>query len=75
MPLADSAKNLTAFRVPSGFYHFKYMPFGLHGATATFQRLVDQVLRGLDGCAAAYIDDIIIFSETWEQHLEHLTGV
>lgn len=75
VPLTDAAKNLTAFRVPSGLYHFKYMPFGLQGAAATFQRLVDQVLRGLDSCAAAYIDDIVIFSESWEQHLEHLTEV
>ncbi|KAL1263611.1 hypothetical protein QQF64_006350 [Cirrhinus molitorella] len=74
VPLTDSAKNLTAFRVPSGLFHFKYMPFGPHGA-ATFQRLVDRVLQGLDNCAAAYIDDIVIFSETWEQHLGHLADV
>ncbi|KAI7806720.1 hypothetical protein IRJ41_010749, partial [Triplophysa rosa] len=52
-----------------------YMPFGLHGAAVTFQCLVDQVLRGLDNCAVAYINDIVIFSETWEQHLVHLAEV
>ncbi|KAL1261171.1 hypothetical protein QQF64_008998 [Cirrhinus molitorella] len=75
VPLTDSAKNLTAFRVPSGLFHFKYMPFGVHGVAATFQRLVDQVLRGLDNCAVAYIDDIVIFSETWEPTLRHLADV
>lgn len=43
VPLTDSAKDVTAFRVPSVLYHFKYMPFGLHGAAATFQHRVDQV--------------------------------
>jgi len=75
VPLADSAKELTAFRVPSGLYHFKFMPFGLQGATANFQRLVDWVLRGMDHFAAAYIDDIVIFSDLWEEHLDHLTEV
>jgi len=75
VPLADSAKELTAFRVPSGLYHFKFMPFGLQGATANFQRLVDRVLRGMDHFAAAYIDDIVIFSDLWEEHLDHLTEV
>lgn len=75
VPLTNSAKNLTAFHVPSGLYNFKYMLLGLHGAAATFQRLVDQVLRGLDSCAVAYIDNIVIFSKSWEQHLEHLTDL
>ncbi|XP_042611929.1 uncharacterized protein LOC122144820 [Cyprinus carpio] len=75
VPLTESAKELTAFRVPSGLSHFRFMPFGLHGAAATFQRLVDQVLRGMDSFAAAYIDDIVIFSATWEEHFGHLAEV
>lgn len=51
------------------------MPFGLQGAAATFQCLVDQVLRGVDSFAAAYIDDIVIYSDSWEEHLEHLAQV
>ncbi|XDV38527.1 hypothetical protein PO909_007906 [Leuciscus waleckii] len=75
VPLTETAKELTAFRVPSGLYHFNVMPFGLHGAAATFQRLVDQVLRGMDDVAAAYLDDIVVFSATWKEHLEHLAEV
>lgn len=46
VPLSDTAKELTAFRAPSGLYHFKVMPFGLHGAAATFQRLEQCILEG-----------------------------
>ncbi|KAK7916076.1 hypothetical protein WMY93_011837 [Mugilogobius chulae] len=63
------------FRVPSGLYQFKTMPFGLHGAPATFQRLVDEVLRGADSYSAAYIDDIVVFSESWNDHIKHLNDV
>ena len=51
------------------------MPFGLQGAPATFQRLMDRVLRGLDEFAADYLDDVVVFSSTWEEHLEHLQKV
>ena len=45
------------------------MPFGLHGAPATFQRLMDQVLAPHQQYAAAYIDDVVIFSSTWREHI------
>lgn len=51
------------------------MPFGLQGAPATFQRLMDQVLKGLDNFAAAYLDDIIIYSQSWTEHVSHLRRV
>lgn len=75
VPLTDSSKDFTTFRVPSGLFRFRRMPFGLHGAPATFQRLVDQMLRGAEDYAAAYIDDIVIFSRTWEEHMQHLNEV
>ncbi len=72
VPLDNDSKQYTAYRTPSGLYHFTVLPFGLHGAPATFQRLMDQVLRGCEGWAAAYLDDVIIFSNSWEEHLTHL---
>ena len=48
------------------------MPFGLKGAPATFQRMMDNLIRDLKEFADAYLDDLIIFSETWEEHLAHL---
>ena len=44
-------------------------------APATFQRLMDRILHGMDEFAAAYLDDIIIFSNSWKEHLEHLQRV
>lgn len=74
IPLAED-KEKTAFCTPKGLFHFTYMPFGLHGAAASFQRLMDEVLEPVTHCTAAYIDDIIVFSCTWEEHLKHLGEV
>lgn len=63
IPLTRRSRELTAFKTPLGLFHFKVLPFGLHGAPASFQRLMDQVLRGLT-FTAAYLDDIVIYSDT-----------
>ncbi|XP_078247484.1 uncharacterized protein LOC144588434 [Pogona vitticeps] len=62
----------TAFCSPFGLYEFRVLSFGLRNAPATFQRLMDQTLAGLGDFTVAYIDDIGIFSNTWEDHLLHL---
>ena len=48
------------------------MPFGLQGAPATFQRMMDQPLHGLEGFAVAYLDDLVVYSESREEHLLHI---
>uniref|UniRef100_K7G5Z2 ribonuclease H n=1 Tax=Pelodiscus sinensis TaxID=13735 RepID=K7G5Z2_PELSI len=75
IPLSAEAQATMAFATPFGLYQFRNMQFGLHGAAATFQRLMNRILRDHQDYAAAYIDDIIIFSESWEKHLEHLTEI
>ena len=68
VPLTARAKEVSAFVTPDGLYQYKVMPFGMKNAPATFQRLINGVLSGLDGCEA-YIDDVVVYSNTWEQHL------
>ena len=51
------------------------MPFGLRNAPATFPRLVAKLLKNMDDYAAAYLDDILIFSDSWEDHLKHIRNV
>ncbi len=75
VPLSIQSKELTAFRTPWGLFQFSVMPFGLHGVPASFQRLMDCVLSGLSDYVSAYLDDIIIYSSSWEQHLQHLKNV
>ena len=51
------------------------MPFGLQGAPATFQRMMDLLLRGLESHTAAYLDDVVIYSRSWTEHLQHIRAV
>jgi len=63
----------TAFRTRYGLYEYQVMPFGLTNAPATFQALVNDVLRNyLDIFTVAYMDDILIFSENEREHTEHV---
>ena len=76
---ADSREK-TAFTTPQGFFNFLVMPFRLTNAPAVFQHLMQQVLLGLnpeDGpdFISVYIDDTLVFSETLEDHMKHLSIV
>ena len=64
----------TAVITPFGLFEFACMPFGLRNAAQSFQRFMDQVLRGLDFCFA-YVDDILVFSSSPEEHLQSLSIV
>ncbi len=62
----------TAFLSPFGKFQFTRMPFGLRNAPATFQRLVERVLQGTEEIVSIYIDDILIASQDWQSHLDHI---
>ena len=75
VPLTRTAREKTAFATPGGLYQYTVLPFGIHGAPATFQRMMDQLLRPHQAYAAAYIDDIIIHSNSWDVHVRQLRAV
>ncbi|UYV69276.1 K02A2.6-like [Cordylochernes scorpioides] len=67
----DTDREKTAFVTPDGLFEFKVMPFGLCNAPATFERNMDNLLRGLKWTIClCYLDDIIVFSKTMEEHLQ-----
>lgn len=66
----------TAFITPSGLYEFLRMPFGLKEAPATFQRLMNKILREhINKMCILYLDDILIFSTTLEEHEQSLSKI
>ncbi|TPX30033.1 hypothetical protein SmJEL517_g06288, partial [Synchytrium microbalum] len=76
IPLHPRDREKTAFVTPSGLYEFLRMPFGLTNAPATFQRVMDTTLAGLKWeCCLVYLDDIIVFSSTFEKHISDLDKV
>lgn len=79
VPLAPESRPITAFTVPrKGLmqFIFKVMPFGLHSAPATFQRLLDTILGPeLEPHVFVYLDDIIICNNNFDEHLATLREV
>ena len=74
--MADQDKCKTAFTTPYGLFQFNVMPFSLTNAPATFQRLMSMVLQGLEwDICLVYLDNIIIFSTTFQEHLHRLDTV
>ena len=73
--LTRESQAKSAFVVPMGKWQFKRTPFGLSQAPAYFQLLIDQVLMGCGDFAMGYLDDIIVFSRSEEEHLQYLEDI
>ena len=76
----SDSQQKTAFTTSYGLFEFRVMPFGLWNAPAVFQRLMQQILTGLnpsDGpdFVSVYLDDILVFSPSLDDHLKHLGQV
>ena len=75
IPVCDDDIPKTCFICHRGRYEFTRMPFGVKNAPAIFQQLMQNVLHDTTTYATAYMDDIIIYSQSWEQHLQHIRNV
>ncbi len=71
IPIDPSSRPLTAFWHNNRLLQYRTMPFGLRNATAKFQRVMDHELRAArcSSFAAAFVDDIIVYTQTWEEHI------
>ena len=72
IPMEPDNVPKTAIIIPFGPFEFIHMPFGLQNAAQTFQRFMDQVLRGLDEFCLNYVDDLLVASSFPEDHCQHL---
>ena len=73
VPLTEETIPKTAFITSEGLFEFLVMPFGLCNAPATFQRIMNVLLAGLNGLSClVYLDDIIVFSKNFRSHLQDL---
>ena len=80
IPMDPSSQEKTAFITIGGLFEFKVMPFGLKNAPAVFQRLMEKILQQLnpvDGrkFVSVYVDDVLVFSSSFQEHVEHVTQV
>lgn len=76
VPVHENSIHKTGFVTKYGVFDWCVLPFGLTSAPATFQRLMTQILQPLLGkCVHVFIDDIIIYSRTLEEHVQHLEQV
>lgn len=76
LEMSDSSKEYTAFRSHRGLYQFKRLPFGYRNGPSVFQRVMQDVLSPyLWIFALVYIDDIVIFSKSFEEHILHVGKV
>ena len=76
IPLSESSKEKTAFSVPRGKFEFEVTPYGLCNAGRSYQRMIDMVLSDLPkDRILAYVDDIVIFSRTFGDHMIDLESV
>ena len=75
VPLDDASIPISGFITPFGHFRWRFMHFGCRNAPATFSRLVMKLFAKLESFCAAYLDDILIFSNTWEEHKRHIAEV
>ncbi len=72
IPVSKESQKKTAFIVPGGHYAYTRLPMGIASAPSIFQRCMSQLLADLNQSVLVYLDDLLVFSSDWTQHLQHL---
>jgi len=76
VPLAEASRDCTTFLCHRGQFRWKVLPFGLKNSSAVFQRIMTQALKPFIGISCMiYIDDIIIATATWEEHVQAISRI
>ena len=75
--MSETSREKTAFITQQGLFKFRVMPFGLMNAPAVFQQLMQQVISSVNvpNFVSVYINDLLVYSQTLEEHLVHLSKV
>ena len=75
IPLEEKSRKYFGFKAPDGLYRYKTLPMGYVNSMALFTRLMDTSMIGLGDFVSVYVDDLIVYSRTWEDHIQHLDKV
>ncbi|CAF1194496.1 unnamed protein product, partial [Didymodactylos carnosus] len=75
IPIKEEDKEKTAFITSFGHYQFNVLPMGLRNSPPTFQKMMTNTLKSCRDFSLVYLDDIIVYSNSYEQHLNHLEKV
>ena len=75
IPIKEADKEKTAFTTPFGLFQFNVLPMGLKNSPPTFQKVMTNTLAPCRKFVLVYLDDIIVYSKTYADHLSHLTQV
>ena len=76
MRVAEQNVWKTAFKMKQGLYEWLVIPFVLTNALATFMRVMNDVFRPfIDDFVTVYLDNILVFSRTWDEHVKHVKKI
>ena len=75
IPINETDKKKTVFITPFGLYQFNVLPMGLKNSPPTFQKVMTDILKSCRPFCLVYLDDIVVFSKSFPDHLQHLRSV